>query len=50
LLGWVKDDAEYIATQIQNLADSRRALPNASNSEHPDARASQEEFNHAVPQ
>jgi putative flavoprotein involved in K+ transport len=50
LLGWVKDDAEYIATQIQNLADSRRALPDAANREHPDAGASQEESNHADPQ
>jgi putative flavoprotein involved in K+ transport len=30
LLGWVKDDAEYIATQIQILADSRKARPNAA--------------------
>lgn len=29
LLGWVKDDAEYLATHIQTLADSRRARPHA---------------------
>jgi putative flavoprotein involved in K+ transport len=30
LLGWVKDDAEYIATQIQTLADSRSAAASGS--------------------
>ena len=40
LLGWVKDDAEYIATQIQILADSREARPTAANREHPDRGAS----------
>ena len=50
LLGWVKDDAAYIATQIQTLANSREARPTAANRAHPDAGASQEESNHADPQ
>jgi putative flavoprotein involved in K+ transport len=50
LLGWVKDDAAYIATQIQTLANSREARPTAANRAHPDAGASPEESNHADPQ
>ena len=50
LLGWVKDDAEYIATQIQTLADSRKRRPTAANRAHPDAGESQEESDHAEPQ
>jgi putative flavoprotein involved in K+ transport len=51
LLGWVKDDAKYIATQIQNLADSRKALPDAANREHtPILEETQEESDHADPQ
>ena len=35
LLGWVKDDAEYIATQIQTVAESRTSAPGtAARSEH----------------
>jgi putative flavoprotein involved in K+ transport len=34
LLGWVKDDAEYIATQIQTLADRRKSRPGPPNPEH----------------
>jgi putative flavoprotein involved in K+ transport len=49
LLGWVKDDAEYIATQIQILADSRKLPPDAANRERPEA-GSQEEPNHVEPQ
>jgi len=37
LLGWVKDDAEYIATQIQTLADSAKRRPTAASHAHPDA-------------
>ena len=50
LLGWVKDDAEYIATQVQILADSRKLQPTGSSREHPDAGTSQEESDHAEPQ
>ena len=50
LLGWVKDDPAYIATQIQTLANSRVARPTAANREHPDAGASQEDSDHADPQ
>ena len=50
LLGWVKDDAEYIATQIQILADSRKRRPEAATRAHPDAGESQEESDHAEPQ
>ena len=50
LLGWVKDDAEYIATQIQILADCRKRRPEAATRAHPDAGASQEESDHADPQ
>ena len=32
LLGWVKDDAEYIATQIQTVADSGKARPDPATS------------------
>ena len=47
LLGWVRDDAEYIATQIQTLADARKRRPTAANRAHPDAGESQEESDHA---
>ena len=47
LLGWVMDDAEYIATQIQTLADARKRRPTAANRAHPDAGESQEESDHA---
>ena len=50
LLGWVKDDPAYIATQFQTLANSRVARPTAANREHPDAGASQEDSDHADPQ
>jgi putative flavoprotein involved in K+ transport len=50
LLGWVKDDAEYIATQIQTLADGRKARPDAANREHtPILEETQEESDHADP-
>jgi putative flavoprotein involved in K+ transport len=42
LLGWVKDDAEYIAGQIQTLASSRQRRPVATIRAHPDAGESQE--------
>ena len=47
LLGWVRDDAEYIATQIQTLADARKRRPTAANRAHPAAGESQEESDHA---
>ena len=50
LLGWVKDDAEYIATQIQTLADSRKGRPDAANREHPIRGETQEESDHVEPQ
>lgn len=50
LLGWVKDDAEYIATQIQILADSRKLPPDAANREHPETGEDQEELSHVEPQ
>ena len=50
LLGWVKDDAEYIATQIRALADSRKRGPAAPNREHVDAAGSQKESDHVQPQ
>jgi putative flavoprotein involved in K+ transport len=34
LLGWVKDDAEYLAAQIQTLADRRKARPQLANHLH----------------
>ena len=34
LLGWVKDDAEYLATQIQTLAERRKARPDTATREH----------------
>jgi putative flavoprotein involved in K+ transport len=48
LLGWVKDDAEYIATQIQILADSRKRRPDTANGEQR-TRDSQEEPDHVEP-
>jgi putative flavoprotein involved in K+ transport len=50
LLGWVKDDAEYIATQIQTLANSRDRRRTAANRAHPDTRQSQKEALHVEPQ
>ena len=51
LLGWVKDDAEYIATQIQTLADSRKARPDRSQSRTPDPREKlRRSLNHVEPQ
>jgi hypothetical protein len=50
LLGWVKDDAAYIATQIQTLADRRKARPNPANHEHPIRAEAQEESQHVEPQ
>ena len=50
LLGWVKDDAEYIATQIQTLADACKRRPTAAKRAHPDAREGHEESDHAEPQ
>jgi putative flavoprotein involved in K+ transport len=49
LLGWVKDDAEHIATQIETRADSRRRRPAANIHAHPDAGESQEESDHVEP-
>lgn len=49
LLGWVKDDAEYLATQIQGLADSRKRRPTGTNRAHPDAGERQEASDHAEP-
>jgi putative flavoprotein involved in K+ transport len=49
LLGWVKDDAEYIATQIQTLADSPRRRPAAANRARPGAEERQEESDHVAP-
>lgn len=48
LLGWVKDDAEYIATQIQILADSRKRRPDPANGEQR-TRDNQEEPDHVEP-
>jgi len=50
LLGWVKDDAEYIATQIQTLADACKRRATAAKRAHPDAGESHEESDHAEPQ
>jgi len=50
LLGWVKDDAEYIATRIQTLADSRKRRPAAPNHQHPNTGESQKEPDHVQPQ
>jgi hypothetical protein len=51
LLGWVKDDAEYIATQSQVLTDIRKAQPDAANREtHPIREETQEESDHVEPQ
>jgi putative flavoprotein involved in K+ transport len=58
LLGWVKDDAAYIAAQIQTLADRqiqtladrRKARPNPANHEHPIRAEAQEESQHVEPQ
>ncbi len=50
LLGWVKDDAEYLATQIQTRADSRKRRPDAANRAHPNAGESQEEPDHVGPE
>jgi putative flavoprotein involved in K+ transport len=49
LLGWVKDDAEYLATQIQTLADRRKARPDPANHEHPISGEAQEESQHVKP-
>ncbi|HVQ87511.1 MAG TPA: NAD(P)/FAD-dependent oxidoreductase [Actinomycetes bacterium] len=50
LLGWVKDDAEFIATQIQTLAESRKVRPAAVNRELPIHAETQEASDHAEPQ
>jgi putative flavoprotein involved in K+ transport len=51
LLGWVKDDAEYIATQSQVLTDIRKAQPDAAHREtHPIREETQEESDHVEPQ
>ena len=50
LLGWVKDDAEYIATQVQTLVGSRRLPPDTANRERSDAGESQGEPDHVEPQ
>ncbi|MFG1624753.1 flavin-containing monooxygenase [Kribbella sp. NPDC049227] len=50
LLGWVKEDAEYIATQVQTLVGSRRLPPDAANRERSDAGESQGEPDHVEPQ
>jgi putative flavoprotein involved in K+ transport len=46
LLGWVKDDAAYIATRIQTLADRRKARPDPATREHPVSADAQEESQH----
>ena len=46
LLGWVKDDAEYLAALIQTLADSRRARPDSANYEYAISAEAQEESQH----
>jgi len=51
LLGWVKDDANYIATQIQILADSRKRRPAAAPGRaRPNTGDSQKEPSHVQPQ
>ena len=49
LLGWVKHDAEYIATQVRILADARQMRPDASERDRLNPRESQE-TDHAEPQ
>jgi putative flavoprotein involved in K+ transport len=49
LLGWVKDDAEYVATQIQILADSRNVRPDSAH-RAPIRGQTQEESDHVEPQ
>jgi putative flavoprotein involved in K+ transport len=46
LLGWVKDDAAYLATRIQALADRRSARPVSAIREHPVSAQAQEESHH----
>jgi putative flavoprotein involved in K+ transport len=46
LLGWVKDDAEYLAGQIQTLADSRKARPQPAKRQHAISAEAQEEPHH----
>jgi putative flavoprotein involved in K+ transport len=51
LLGWVKDDAEYIATQIQILADRRKGRPDPDPpGRHPISEEAEEESDHDEPQ
>lgn len=50
LLGWVKDDAEYIATRIQILAESRKLPPDVAIRSRPNAGTDQEEPSHVEPQ
>jgi putative flavoprotein involved in K+ transport len=49
LLGWVKDDAEFIARQIQALADSRKARPDAAHRQRPISGEAAEESLHVEP-
>src|SRR5207253_10854164 len=50
LLGWVKDDAEYLATRIQALADSRKARLDPANREHPISAEARGESQHVEQQ
>jgi putative flavoprotein involved in K+ transport len=50
LLGWVKDDAEYLATCIQTVADRRKARLDPANREHPISAEAQEESQYVEPQ
>lgn len=49
LLGWVKDDAKYIATQIHILADNREVRPDAAHRDHA-IRGDTQEADHGEPQ
>jgi putative flavoprotein involved in K+ transport len=49
LLGWVKDDAEYLATRIQTLADRRKARPDPADHEHSISTEAPEESDHVEP-
>jgi putative flavoprotein involved in K+ transport len=50
LLGWVKADAEYLATQIQSLAGSRPARPDPADRAQPIGAEVQEDSQHVEPQ
>jgi len=50
LLGWVKDDAEYLASRIQTLADRRKARLDPANREHPISAEARGESQHVEQQ